>query len=135
MRMITTRELCTLGWVGKTALKSHSFCNLSLSLSKMSQILFCWLRLLLLGLRLLLELILIEELLLPRLLLELSLKLLLARLLLELLLLDWLSSSWVKVWPLVVGDWLRLSELWSLLLELLLLLGELSWVESVEVSS
>ena len=88
-----------------------------------------------LGLRLLLELILIEELLLLRLLLELSLKLLLARLLLELLLLDWLSSPWVKVWPLVVGDWLRLSELWSLLLELLLLLGELSWVESVEVSS
>lgn len=95
----------------------------------MSQILFCWLWLLL-RLRLLLELILIEELLLLRLLLELSLKLLLARL----LLLDWLSSSWIKVWPLVAGHWLRLSELWCwLLLELLLLLCELSRVESVEV--
>ena len=106
----------------------------------MSQILFRWLWLLLL------ELVLIEELLLLRLLLKLSLKLLLARLLLELLLrlllelllLDWLSSPWIKVWPLVIGHWLRLSELWCwLLLELLLLLllCELSRVESVEVGA
>merc|ERR1719229_1912779 len=94
------RELTSSSsWVCQTALQPDCLLDLSLSLLKVSCLLWAWL---------LLELLLL--------LLELLLELLLLRL--ELLLGNWLTSSGIKVvWP---PGWLPLELLLRLLLELLL---------------
>ena len=108
------RELTSSSsWVCQTALQPNCLLDLSLSLLKVSCLLWAWL---LLELLLLLLELLLELLLLGLKLLLLLLELLLLRL--ELLLGNWLTSSGIKVvWP---PGWLPLELLLGLLLELLL---------------
>ena len=108
------RELTSSSsWVCQTALQPDCLLDLSLSLLKVSCLLWAWL---LLELLLLLLELLLELLLLGLKLLLLLLELLLLRL--ELLLGNWLTSSGIKVvWP---PGWLPLELLLGLLLELLL---------------